>query len=415
MKSETAETSSGLFQKVIFIVFLLISIHSFEIRYIPKYYNLQNMGTYAMCLFAFIMVAKQNGLRFKWAIIIFIFGIFCNSIAAYLNLEQSPIRTLLSFEFYYFILLYFLFHYLKIERKFLENTIIVFALVYVVIFIIEYRGLLGLKNILYRDVSTAVEEKQLEIVGHGFLMLGFYFVLNRYMVKYRFLDIFLAMIFFVVLLKSGFRTLIAGAVIVAAVMVLRLVKLGIRDFALFFFLIIIVAVMSQNKQVVKVYTDLVTKTQGNIKEGDKYIRYMELEFFYKIYPENPSYFIIGGGKPSGANLDDNSKGAQGFNYNIVWVDIGLLGFYMVIGGITLLGLLMYTIRAMFIKLPRDALYLNFYFIYLFLVSFTNEEIYRNGIFTIHAIALYMIDLILNEKALSANKISGEKPKELSGT
>jgi hypothetical protein len=343
------------------------------------------------------MVLNKENMRFKTAIIVFITGILLNTVAAYLNMGQSPVRTILSFEFYYFILLYFLLHYLKIERKFLENTVIIFAFIYLIIFIIQYRGLLGLNNVLYRDVSTADEEKQLEIIGHGFLMLGFYLLLNRYFVNYNLINVFLAIVLFFAQLKSGFRTLLAGSVVIAGIMALRLVRFKIKDFALIFVFIIVVIGLSQNKQIQKVYNDLVTKTEGDIKEGDKYVRYLELEFFFKRYPQNITYYLIGGGKPSGANLSNFDLGRESFNYNIVWVDIGLIGFYIVIGGVTLLGLLLWAIKAMFIKLPRDALYLNMYFLYLFIVSFTNEEIYRNGIFSVQAVALYLIDMTLSDQ------------------
>jgi hypothetical protein len=144
---------------------------------------------------------------------------------------------------------------------------------------------------------------------------------------------------------------------------------------------------------------MVVQTENNIKEGEKYVRFVELEFFLKRYPQNISYFIIGGGRASGENLlRYNREAAFGMNYNIVWVDIGLIGYYIVIGGIATLGLLWYSLKAISIKLPRDRLYLNLYFLYLIIVSFTNEEIFRDGIFTVQAIALYLIDISSVEKS-----------------
>jgi hypothetical protein len=154
---------------------------------------------------------------------------------------------------------------------------------------------------------------------------------------------------------------------------------------------------------------MVNQTQENLNEGNKYIRFVELEYLYKIFPKNISYFIIGSGKPAGENLWRHNEGSsvsgKNMNYNIVWVDIGILGFYIIIGGIATLGMLWYTFKAIFFKLPRDGLYLNFYFLYLFVVSFTNEEIFRNGIFTVQAIGLYLIDIIKDEQLKTADKTS----------
>jgi hypothetical protein len=146
---------------------------------------------------------------------------------------------------------------------------------------------------------------------------------------------------------------------------------------------------------------MVTQTTGNIKEGKNYVRVVETEFFFKKYPQNFSYFIVGGGKPSGPNLYRYNRSiCFGMNYNIVWVDIGLLGFYMVVGGIATLGLLIWVLRGIFIRLPRDWIYLSCYFLYLLIASFTNEEIYRNGIFAVQAIALYLIDIAIKERDLA---------------
>jgi hypothetical protein len=98
-------------------------------------------------------------------------------------------------------------------------------------------------------------------------------------------------------------------------------------------------------------------------------------------------------------MDQNYNG----NYNIVWVDIGLLGFYIVVGCIAVLGILWYTIKSIFTRLPKDSIYLNCYFLYLLIVSFTNEEIYRDGIFTVQAIGLYLIDLASKEIPNSEDK------------
>jgi asparagine N-glycosylation enzyme membrane subunit Stt3 len=87
-------------------------------------------------------------------------------------------------------------------------------------------------------------------------------------------------------------------------------------------------------------------------------------------------------------------------YGFFWEDLGLIGFYIVIGAITLLGLLWYTIKAIYIKVPPDNLYISIYFIYLLIVSLTTMEIYRPGIFVVEAIGLYLIDVGVIEDKFS---------------
>jgi hypothetical protein len=62
-----------------------------------------------------------------------------------------------------------------------------------------------------------------------------------------------------------------------------------------------------------------------------------------------------------------------------------------------LGLVWYSVKALLSRVPKDMMYLNFYFLYLLMVSFTTMEIYRGGVFAVEAIVLYLIDINRIEK------------------
>jgi hypothetical protein len=406
MESKIKTIPDAYALKAVFILLLLFSIHFWDIRFIPQKLKLENLIVWMACGYSFIMIIQKRNLKFKNAILLFIIGLLFNVIAAYINLGQSPKNTILAFSYYYFILIYFLLHFFELDRKFLENTIIAFALLYSAIFVIQY--LIFPYDLFNREASTAQLEIQLEIIGHGFLMLAYFLILNRYLINRRFINIILALFFFLILFKSGFRTLVGGAMAGSILMFLRTFRFKLKDFAVMILAVLIFVSLIQFKGISDALDDMINKTQNEINLGSKFNRIADTEFFFKRYPENISYFIIGGGKASGENLRKFNPEALGQNYNIVWVDIGLLGFYIVVGGIATLGLLWYTLKAIFIKLPKDSLYLNVYFFYLLIVSFTNEEIYRDGIFTVHAIGLYLIDIavINNLKAEEKTAVEG---------
>jgi hypothetical protein len=396
MNSEAETVNRNFFQKAVLILILLFTIHFWNLKYIPQKYNAENLLTWMICGLSFMMVIKKGKMCFTGAILFFIFGLLINTLAAYVHIHQSPFKTLLSYSFYYFILFYFFLHYLKPDRKFLEKLIITFGIIYSFIYVVQYAVY---PYVLFsEDALTAEGGKQFAIVGHGFHMLAYLIVLNRYLVERKLKDLLLAFGFFVVLLLCDFRTLIAGAFLVSAFMVFRLIKLTPRDILLIVMVIILMVGISQVKFVKDIIADSISNTESNFKEGKKYIRMLEMEFFFKRFPTDNSYYIIGGGKRTGDNLNRFNPDEIGLNYNIVWVDIGLLGFYIMIGLVAVVGMLWYTGKAMFIRLPRDGLYLNMYFFYLIIVSFTNEEIYRDGIFSVHALGLYLIDYLLNEKS-----------------
>ncbi len=299
MKSYSTTTDNMTMQKTAFVFLLLLSLHFWELKYIPQVLNIENLITWVISIIAFAMVSKKSGMHFTYAIFIFLAGLVFNSIAAYVNLGQNPVKTMLSFEFSYFILLYFVLHYLNLSRKYLENLIIVFALIYSFIFILQYTVY---PTVIFRsDKNTAVWSKQFEIIGNGFLMLGYFLVLNRYLLYQKLVNILMALFFFAVLFYSDFRTLIAGAAVVTVVMLLRIFHRP-QDIAKIVFVGLLFLAVTQQSAISKVMTKMVTQTQSNLKEGKKYVRLVQTEFFFKKYPRNLSYFIIGGGKPSGPNL-----------------------------------------------------------------------------------------------------------------
>ncbi len=411
MKKATATGSPNIIYKIVFVFIVVVSLHFWDLRGIPQKDTPENILVWVFTGFCFIMVSYKKNLRFRVPIVVFLTGLVLNALASFLNLNQGPVLSLLSYSYYYFIFLYFSLHYFEIDRKFLENLIIVFAIIYSIIFTIQYKIY---PFILFNDnPKTALDSSQYEILGHGFLMLAYFLVLNRYLLTHKMIYIFMGLAFFMVQMKSDFRTLIAGAIIITFLMILKLVKLNGRDVLILFVLMIMFAGLSQYKGVSYILNKMTTQTESNISEGKKYVRMIQMEYFFKRYPRNFSYYIIGGGKPAGAkNLYSYNPYAMdptyAGNYNIVWVDIGLLGFYIVVGGVTVLGMLWYTLKAVFTKVPREYSYLSFYFLYLFIVSFTNEEIFRNGIFTVQAIALYLIDKsandILNPKSEDSHEV-----------
>ncbi len=390
MATRTTKTDpSQSFQKVIFIILLLFSIHFWDLRFFPKKFNIENMLVWIVCIGSFFMVLKKK-LLFRNAIMLFIVGLLLNAYASYVNLGQAPRYSILTYGYYYFILIYFLIHFFELDRKFLEKTILTFGIIYAGLFVFEY--LVYPYDIFNRDVSTAALEVQLEILGHGFLMLSYFLLLNRYLKDRKVINLIIAVLLFLVLLKSGFRTLVGGAIISTILMIFKMLKFKARDFALISFVALITFGVFQFKGVSGTFSEMITKTSQDIKAGNQYVRNIETEFFFKKYPRNWTYFVIGGGKVQGKNIFVYNPAFFPLNYNIVWVDIGLLGFFIVIGAVATIGILWWSLKLIFTKLPPDMNYLRFYFIYLLVVSFTNEEIYRNGIFSVQAIALYLADL-----------------------
>lgn len=384
-------------KKTIFIVLLLFSIHFWGIKYVPQKFNAENLISWLVMGICFFKVIHKKELHFRNAIILFLIGIFVNILSAYINQGQSPYDTFLSFGYYYFILFYFVLHDLQLSRKYLENIIIIFAILYSLVYIIQV--------LVYPLplVSGGMDESRgtirLRIAGNGFLVLAYFLMLNRFLLKRNLIYILTALAFFIILLMGGFRTLTLGALLLSGFMFIKLVKFNIKNYALLVFVVLLFMGLLQFKGISNIYNGMVGSTDELIKQGDKYIRVVQLDFFFNKFPKNISVYFLGSGLPGGKSAYYLSMLSYSVNLGIYWVDLGLIGFYIIIGPLALAGLLWYTIKAILFKIPKDKLYLNFYFAYLLIVSITTMEIFREGIFAVHAIGLYLIDEGVGESSI----------------
>lgn len=383
-------------KKTVFLIFVLFSINFWGFTSLPgKFHLATNILSFGLLSLITLISLKKKPMRFKGAILLFVLGIFVNILSAYLNHDQKPIHTFFVFGSYFFILLYFLLHEFRLSAGFLESVIISLAIVFSVFYIIQ---VIAYPTPIFSE--SMLENRgtiRIRIKGNGFLILGYFLLLNRFLLYKNTIHILLAGAFFIVLLMGGFRTLTLATLVLSVYMFFKTAKLSPKNYLLVLPLVLLFAGMLQFKGVSNIVDGMIHSSERQIEEGDDNIRLVTLSYFYNDFPTNKSVFLMGSGLPN----DDKSDYARAMLYlnsqGIFWVDIGLLGFYIVVGLLTLLGLLWFTLKAIFLKVPVQRLYLKIYFLYLLLVSFTTMEIFRDGIFGVEALGLYLLDLSANEQ------------------
>ena len=388
--------SKGVKGVVVFI-FILFSIHFWRYIRIPEQiYKLTDSLSWLVFILSLILCLSDNKLKFKKSINLFLLGIFLNVLSAYFNNGQSIRDTVLSFGPYYFILFYYFLHKIKPDVHTLERIIIIFGFLYAIFYLIQTIKFPEqiFAGSMFRDRGTI----RIRIEGNGFLMLAYFLLLNKYLMKRNVVHLFVALFLFLVLIKSGFRTLTLGAVLMSGIIFLRLVKYSILNYALIVVAVFLFIGLFQLPGTSRIIENMIHTSKQQMEENDKYIRRLEYDFFRKEYPRNFSYYVVGGGLPGAHGSYARYMGRLIGKYGYYWDDLGLIGFYFVVGGIALLGLLIFTFKAIFSKLPPEGIYLSTYFGYLFIVSFTTMEIFRPGIFSVEAIGLYLLDSYFNQAA-----------------
>lgn len=385
-------------KKVLFILLLLCSIHFWGFVYFPRevFYATDAVSLLIMG-FAFLKMLKNDGLRFRNAIILYFIGLIINIFAAYINYGQRFLDSFLLYGPFYFILFYFSLHEMKLSRKYLENVIIVFAILYSVFYLIQLVSYP--RPIFTSEMLSDRGTIRLRIQGNGFLVLAFFLLLNRYLIDQKLKYLFLLGFFLVILLKGGFRTLTFAVFLLTVLMIVRLIPFAIKNSLAIILATFVFAGLIYSRGSSAIIKNMIHTTQKQKNEGQNYIRAKCLDYYFTVYPKKASYYLLGGGFTTGDNIKAQNEYYIEERFGFYWVDLGLIGFYIVIGAIACFGIIWYTVKAIIIKVPPNMIYLNFYFIYLLLVSFTTMEIYRNGVFAVEAIVLYLIDITRNENKL----------------
>lgn len=383
-------------KKAIVICLLILSVNFWGYVGISDKFHLATnfLSAGVLGLFFFITMRKKD-LRFRGPILLVMFGIALNILSSSINYDQNPFHTLMMFGSFFFLLSYFLLHELRPDLIFLENIILIFAIIFSVFYIIQVIAYPTpvFSKIMLEDRNTV----RVRIKGNGFLVLGYFLMLSKYLIHRNLIHITLAAGFFIVLLMGGFRTLAIACLLLSLLTFIKLSGASLKNYLFLIPAILLFFGVFQLEGPSKILEGMMETSEGQLEKSDENIRLVALNYFYNEFPSNPSIFILGSGYPN----SDKSQYARAFmvlqQQGIFWVDIGLLGFYIVIGLFATLGLIWFSLKAIFIKLPKKYLYLKVYFAYLLLVSFTTMEIFRDGIFGVEALVLYMIDVAKDEQ------------------
>lgn len=92
---------------------------------------------------------------------------------------------------------------------------------------------------------------------------------------------------------------------------------------------------------------------------------------------------------------------------LLYVDWGLIGQTWVLGTLTVIGYLLMSLKACFMKVSPEYVYIRLWYIFL-LLSVTNAEFTRDGNFLIHAYVIYMAEIAAKEYKIKKSLLCQRK-------
>jgi hypothetical protein len=291
-----------------------------------------------------------------------------------------------------------------VEKERLIKLVIILAIGYMIVFSIQLlvfpTEIVPLGNIDRFDRGFL----RLRLEGVGFVTLAGFYCLNQFLVdkaKLKHLLFFLLCLFFIFIL--GFRTLLATFLISSFALVFFHEKSTVRRLTSLSLVVVIILVLSQIAAVQEYLAAMTEHTNEQINMGDNYIRLLTFDFLFNRVNVDWGSLLFGNGRAFEGTLYGNVVLGYGVRNGYIAADLGLIGFSFYNGIIGTLAFVYIFAKAIFKRLPKNSIYLNVYFFYLLISSFTTAEIFRTGIFGAEMVGLYLITYIAYENKTQNRK------------
>ena len=273
---------------------------------------------------------------------------------------------------------------IQIEKS-LITLILIFCFSYIIQFIIYPIVIFhGAEGEFYQDV-------RIRLAGQGLSSLGYFLGLNNLLIgKRKVGSLLLSILCFSTIFLMGFRTMLAGIVIISFVLFFRingftwkLFMFGLLALAIFF-LVLQIPIFAEK------FSNMNERQETQTFYNSDYIRLIEFQYFTKSHFASPIEFILGSGMPSTGSAYGRYMGFI-TDAGIYYVDWGLVGLSWIIGLTPVVFMISYAFKALILKVNKKYYYIGAWFLYLLLISITTQEFYRPGNFVVQAIALFIVE------------------------
>ena len=402
-----------MINKFIFFFIILCSVHFFGLHYRlgEHVYDLIDFSYFGL---AFLLLGKyitgrtdsflpKNELVFAKPIIFFAGALVVSSLSGFYYHEQNPLLTLLAMRYFLYFLVFFCLIALSVSKEYLIKVIVVFAFIYMFVFTLQ---LILFPTAIVPLGHTDKFDRgflRLRLEGVGFITLTAFYALNTFLITKRKVFIALYLLCFIFIFILGFRTLLATFLFSSFLLAFFAEKHIFKRLLSIIYTLVIVIVIVQFDIVQNFIIAMVDKTNEQVGQGDDYIRLMTFDFLFNKVNVDFGSLFFGNGMPFDGTPYGNLVLGYGARDNgFIAGDLGLIGLVFNYGILSILAFLNIYRIAIFKKLPREYLYLNIFFFYLVISSFTSGEIFRAGIFGVQMIGLYLIVLISYENNKTAN-------------
>jgi len=361
---------------------------------------------------------KQSPYR-KSFITIFI-GIVLSFTSSYYYRGQTYWESIRAIPAIFGILFYFFLKWKHISSKIVEKSLVYLIVIFYILYIAQYYlidygiNFLGIDDWMINE-DAEMGGARIRVMSSSLYILGLLYGINQYILTRKNKYIIMAFFGIFIMFLAGYRQLFVSFALALLFMLYKLNKKQSFNIAKYIVLMVVLFwCLLQIPAVQEKLNGMVNRSNsGATLQNKDYIRVIQYEYFMNDFFKSPIEHFCGAGVP----LTTSAYGKefeQVRSTGIQYVDWGLLGMSWMIGITTIIGFLMFSIKASYISKGTRYLFIPCYFILLLSAGITNWEFFRNGNFLVHAMIIYLAEMQWKgNKTRSNQKVVNDSSKFLS--
>ncbi len=383
-----------MFKRLLILFIILSSLGFFNFSFLGKdLLKLIEIGGIGLILAIVVLngIYSQNEgfrLTFKWEVTFIVVSVFVSMFMAYSEHNQGLPTTLIAQRFMYFYFFYFALHLIKLPDYDLEKIILYLAVVYVIFYFIQF---VAYPRLIF-NVRVIEERGTVRIfqVGLSYLILAYFYILNKSFEKFNINRLALLLFFFSVIILMGTRQLLISMFLLTMINILFSKKVKSKIMVAFVATLAAIPVFLMFQDIFLSILNL-SKEQSVVFEEN--IRILSGTFFLTEFFTNPFAYITG----NGADSSNSGYGVMIQMYKDVFgfyqSDVGIIGDFSKFGSIFLIAVISIFYKVLNGKLGEELNYIKYFYIFILLTFFTGAGPFgdSNSIVTI-CITFYIIDV-----------------------
>ena len=314
---------------------------------------------------------------------------------------QSLFNSLPGYVTYGAIVIYFVLFKIRLSPNVVERLIfwmfIIFCVCYIYQVIVFPKPVFILSGDNFNE-GLDILLRRIRMPGMSLVGIGLFYSLNKLLLgNYKYLAF--VVLAAVVMMLFGFRTLLFFSILFSIWMIVKINGFSYRLIVGIIVLLIIIWGFSLTTFGQETFAAMLERQENDQNFGNKdYIRYTTLIYYYSQHFSNFIEFLLGSGIPNRLIISNYGRYYDNLeSFGIHYYDWGILGMSWMMGLMSLIAMVWYSVKAFFTKVPRNKLYLTLWFGYLLACGFTSAEFVRQGCFLIQGMVLYLIHVYSDEK------------------